>query len=220
MHTAPDLGYQLFERRYPHAPGYPRVDIYIRPIPSWHHFDPEVLNLLVCSPESEGEARVAQPLTVYHPWPGEEHYQVLAGPIDLIDRQGQKRDIFSFGGKLTIHSSEELTACTLESPAPLLVEGGLDTLPRVLAEEAEILLAQRRSAWLPGLEDYEQRLIQARPDVLYAACLKALHERFLCLRQSGDQPAQDFCNFLHAEIDALDREGDWPALLPRIEDLL
>jgi hypothetical protein len=90
----------------------------------------------------------------------------------------------------------------------------------VLAEEAEILLAQRRSAWLPGLEDYEQRLIHARPGVLYAACLQALHERFHSLRQSGEQTAQDFCSFLHAEIAALEAQGDWPLVLPRLEDLL
>ncbi len=220
MTNIPDLGYQLAEPRYHHAPGYPRVDVYIRTAPSYHHFDPEAVNLVVCNPVSGGEARAAQSLTIYHPWSGEKHYQVLPGPIDMVDREGHKRDIFTFGGQLTVHATDELTILTFESPAPILVEVGLDTTARLLADETEIILAQRRSAWLPGLEGYEQRLIQARPDQLYAACLKALHERFLDLRQCGEETAQDFCNFIHGEISALDEQGEWPVILPSIEDLL
>ncbi len=215
-----DLGYQLAERRYPHAPGYPRVDIFLRTAPSWHHFDPEAVGLLVCDPGSGGEEHVVHPLTIYHPWPGEKHYQVLPGPVDLIDRKGHKRDIFIYGGRLTIESGDELTICTLESPAPILVEESMDTVARLLAEETEIILAQRRSAWLPGLEDYEQRLIQVRPDLLYAVCMKTLRERFLDMRQNGEESVQDFCNFLRGEISALDEQGEWPIILPNIEDIL
>lgn len=195
-----ELGYVLYPRRRPTEPGYPRLDVVLRAIPSEEHFDPIQVLLTALDP-----VRGVTQLTLEHPWPRAETYLVCAGPVDLIDRKGKHLDLFTFGGSLQIEPEEEHTLLVFTSPAPILLttESPLD---RLLVEEAEILLAERQAARevTPGV--YDQHLQDAPPLELYHAMLAAIQERYRHLPPSDNEVILKFKHILREERAATEEE--------------
>ncbi|MBN2146335.1 MAG: hypothetical protein JW726_03060 [Anaerolineales bacterium] len=220
MKKSPSYGYFFHTRRYAHAPGYPQVDILLRNAPTGEHFDPQLVTMPVQMViDHTGEEFVAQ-LEVQRPWVGGGSYRVLAGPVDLIDFYGVKVDLFTFGGELLIRNDPVETFLSLQSTAPILELTSMSSIPRTLAEEVEILMAERRSEWLSDMDGYEKRLMDASPEVFYAACLQTLHEKFIHFPGLETELMQDFCSFLWGEIDALKDQDAWPENVPCLEDIL
>jgi hypothetical protein len=195
-----ELGYILYPRRRPTEPGYPRLDVVLRAIPSEEHFDPTQVLLTALDP-----VRGVTQLTLEHPWPCPETYPVCAGPVDLIDRKGKHLDLFNFGGSLQIEPEEEQTTLVFTSPAPILLttESSHD---RLLVEEAEILLAERQAARevTPGV--YDQHLQEAPPLELYHAMLVAIQERYRHLPLSENEVILKFKHILREERAATEEE--------------
>ena len=195
-----ELGYLLYPRRRPTEPGYPRLDVILRNIPSEEHFDPIQVFLTAVDP-NQGVI----PLVLEHLCTHAEKYFVCAGPIELIDRKGKHLDVFSFGGSLKIEAAEEHTTLVLTSPAPILLTGE-SPLDRLLVEEAEILLAQRQAALeaAPGL--FDQHLQEAPPLELYHAMLTAIRERYRHLPASENELTLKFRHTLRVELEAVEEE--------------
>ena len=217
------LGYYFHPRRYPHAPGHPRLDVVLRAVPSGEHFDPDCLRLVIVSGESAPRF-----LSVHHPWRGAERLRVCPGFVNLRDRKDKTVEAFTFGGDLRITSREDRTTCVLTSPAPI-IEFAPDprlpdpTIPPMLVEEVEVLIGQRRAAWErhhPSA-NFDRRLVAADPLLLYCACLEALLERIASFPlKAGNGPHQDFAHYLRAEIRTLRQRGDWPPEVPPLSELL
>lgn len=195
-----ELGYLLYPRRRPTEPGYPRLDVILRSIPSEAHFDPLQVFLTVAD-----SIQGVVPLTLEHPLSRNETYAVCAGPVDLIDRKGKHLDLFTFGGTLQIEPEEEHTLLIFTSPAPILLttESPLD---RLLVEEAEILLAERQAARevTPGL--YDQHLEEVPPLELYHAMLAAIQERYRHLPLSENEVTLKFKHTLREELEATEEQ--------------
>jgi hypothetical protein len=195
-----ELGYVLYPRRRPTEPGYPRLDVVLRAIPSEEHFDPTQVLLTVVDP-----IQGVISLTLEHPCPRADTYRICAGPVDLIDRKGKHLDLFSFGGALQIEPEAEHTLLVFTSPAPILLttESPLD---RLLVEESEILLAERQAARevTPGL--YDQHLQEAPPLELYHAMLAAIQERYRHLPPSENDLILKFKHILRMELAATEEE--------------
>jgi hypothetical protein len=212
-----ELGYHFYPKRYAHSPGHPRLDVILPATPSEEHYDPKRLRVPVTSIHEGVEC-----ITLHHPWhSATTRHRMCAGRVILWDRREKEVVAFTFGGDLSIEPGESHTTCTLTSPAPIILLTDEPTTPRLLAEEAEVLLARRRAAWEPNKKGYEQRLATADPPVLYAACLEALSETpHTSGEEQEDEHARQLGRFVRAEIEAL-READlWPVLVPALDELL
>jgi len=207
-HSPETFGYTLYPSRRPSEVGYSRLDVTFRAQPTGLHFDPEALRLTVAAPQGGLDS-----LKVAHPWVGERHYQACAGQVDLSDRLDKKVEAFTFGGELSIASFGEETCASLQSAAPLLLCRSLESVPSMLAQESEILLAERRAAWSHAPQVFEQRMVNAAPLVLYQACLHAILRRFEHFPNPGEEIVH-FVHVLRAELTALrdDGLGEPPAL--------
>jgi hypothetical protein len=95
----------------------------------------------------------------------------------MDDWKGKKEETFTFGGRLKIESTVKMTTCSLTSSAPILEISGATPLHALFIEEIEILLAERKAAYLSHHE-FEVHIIKAHPLKLYRACLEALIMKF------------------------------------------
>ncbi len=208
-------GYYFHSREHLDSPGHPRLDVLLRSIPTRKHFDPEKLSIIVAS-----EHRGTDFLRVHHPWPGQDQYRACAGHVILQDRKGKKVEAFTFGGDLRIESEEMLTACFLTSPAPILVLIGTSSIPMLLAEETEIIFAERRADWEADRSTFKDRLTAADPFTLYCVCLEAMKEKFERYPSRGDEFIQQLVHFLYTEIRTLHELDKWLVSVPTIAEIL
>jgi hypothetical protein len=209
-------GYYFHPKTYHHAPGYPRLDVFIAQHPTEEHFDPEYVELFVQSMDDPGTIEC---LTVEHPWTLQNQFTVCAGRIKLRDRKDRQVEAFTFGGRLSIHEQPGRIECRIESVAPILDLSGGSPIAVTLAEETEIIFAERRAAW-PDDADFDARLVKVAPDVLYAVCLEALRARFAEMPHQGLPQVTQFTSFLRAEISALEDENRWPGRAPGLGEIL
>jgi hypothetical protein len=207
LHTRADLGYRLYAPRRHNEPGYSQIDVNLASEPSEHHFDPERIEVVV-----ESDYGGLDCMEVTHPWSGGRLYRVCAGQFDLIDRKGKHLEAFTFGGELVIVADNLCTTLTLKSPAPILLMFSMHSAPTLLAQEVEILLAQRRAAWEHDPETFDRRLVAADPLALYLACLEAIRQRFAHFPNTEDDFMVKFKHTIKAEIDHL--KDEWSPVLP------
>ncbi len=211
-----DIGYLFYPSTRAHAPGYHRLDIFIRPDPTERHFDPEKVRLPVLI---SGDG--IEELEITHPWPLSADYRLCAGRIFITDRKHKEVEAFTFGGTLQIVSSPALTTCYIESDVPVfqLDGSGTESEGEMLAVEAEVLLAARRAARLADLREYDLHLSALSPLALYCACLATLEPKFSHLH-SHDEAHHHLLNFIRAEQKRLEDEGRWPVDEVRVESVL
>jgi hypothetical protein len=214
------LGFTIHPHLYSNAPGSHRVDICITDIPTQLHFDPERLHCRVKSNSDDVET-----LQVRYRKTGMslgETYTLIAGPISLFDRMGEEVIFFTLGGKLTIQIQEATTFCKIESPVPILQKDRVHRIPRMLAEEIEILLAERRAAWLPNVDHFNKKLATVDPFVLYATCLESIRCSYLRLPVVTNTRAQDMLGFVRREMRVLRERGQWASWwsAPALADIL
>jgi hypothetical protein len=211
--TEPDLGY-IFHPNGSHFGDTP-LEVILRAHPTGHHFDPEKIHVEV------GVGRGVQMLDIHHPWRQGDEYTLCPGRIFITDRYHKCLEVFTFGGQLTIRTHDELTHCEFDSPAPILELTGTHTVPTLLANEVEILLAQRRAARnLHAAGEFDGLLVALEPLTFYASCLQAIQQRFAHYRHGGDPVIQHFKHLLHLEITRLHHAGLWPAEVAALEKLI
>ncbi len=213
-----DLGYVFYPREYPHAPGHPRLDITIRKAPTGRHFDPVAVHLLIRSRPHIPSGGV-ETISIHHPWPYESQFQACAGRIIIDDRFDKKVEAFTFGGNLSVLTQESETSCVLESPAPILELISTSSIAIALAEETEILLAERRAEWLPDIEAYEQRLTNVSPHDLYTTCLETLRQKHEHVQHLTEETHQ-LIRFIEDEIRALKEQKLWPDRVAALTEIL
>ena len=188
-----EIGYWFESFNVPHLPGHPKMQVVIFAQPTHQHYDPESIEVPIVKDNRLTIRRI------HHLAPQSETVHVCAGTIIVRDRVNKEVEVFSLGGEMTVASQFDHTVCTYTSPAPifdLLSDCSLDTL---LAEEIEILLAQRRAAWACQPAKFDARLAQAEPQALFIACLKVLHKRYAHCNVSIDDPDYHLIHFLRSE---------------------
>ncbi len=213
-----EWGYIFYPRAYPHAPGHPRLDITIPETPTGRHFDPVTVHLLIRARPHITTGGI-ETIMLHHPWPYESHFQACAGRIIIDDRYGKNVEAFTFGGNLTVLTQESETRCVLESPAPILELISTSSIAIALAEETEILLAERRAERLPDIEAYEQSLANVPPSDLYIACLEKIRQKHEHVQHLTEETHQ-LIRFIHDEIQALKRQQLWPVKVPTLAEVL
>jgi hypothetical protein len=210
-----EYGYFFHPRERSDSPGHPRLDVFLRSVPTKTHFDPMSMSIHVAS-----EHKNIELLKVHHPWLLRDQYQVCAGRVILQDRNGKNVEAFTFGGNLRIESEEELVIGVLTSPAPILELISTSSMPSLLAEETEILFAERRAEWEPDHTGFDKRLIGVDPLALYCTCLQALRSKLEHSQFRNDEAIQHFVHCIHTEITALQESHKWLTRLPTVAELL
>ena len=210
-----EYGYFFHPRERSDSPGHPRLDVVLRSVPTKTHFDPIKMTLNVASGHENIEF-----IKLHHPWSMLEQYQACAGRVILQDRAGKKVEAFTFGGDLRIKSEDELMTGVLTSPAPILELISSSPISSLLAEETEIIFAERRAESKPDHTTFNKKLINADPLTLYCVCLEALREKFEHSRQRENEIIHHFAHFIQTEIKALHELKKWPARLPTVAELL
>ncbi len=210
-----ELGYFYHPRERPNAPGHPRLDVLLRSVPSGKHFDPMRVRLSIVTKLGRIEF-----IKVRHPWPLLDHYRACAAGIILQDCKGNIVEAFTFGGDLRIETEDGLSTCVLTSPAPILELIETSSIPVILSEETEILLAERRAGWAHDPSIYDKRLSAADPLILYIACLEAIRKKFEHIPTEESELIREFGQFIHVEIKTLRELHEWPLYIPLIDELL
>lgn len=207
-----ELGYIYYPDTDTISPGYPRLDVILRAMPSGQHFDPDSVRAPVVTPHARG----IELLKINHPWyAGDQRRRLCAGKVIISDHKGKLVEAFTFGGELVIKAAAEQTVCILTSPTPILPleQTMVDMLPvdsaTLLATEAEILLAHRRAYWLHQPAELEDRLAKLDPLMLYCACIAALEVKFSHPAMNDSDENMRFFQFLHTEQRHLKETSRW-----------
>lgn len=208
------LGYVLYPPRRESEPGYSQVDIHLAAQASDYRFDPVEVRLTAVSPiDGVSEFSIA------HPWSNEKQYPASPGHVYIPDRHGKHLELFTFGGEVNILTCDSETQVSLRSPAPILVFKSERNEVALLAEEVEILLAQRRAARENEQELFERHLGSVAALELYLAMLQTLQAKYTHLHYGEDEPVMKFKHLLRVEIEAV--EALRPAIYGRsLEELL
>jgi hypothetical protein len=216
----PDLGYRFWPKKYPQSAGHPRLDINIFSAPSEMHFDPKVIRIPVFTSVDRFHPQGIEQLKVHHPWLSQSSYHVAPGMLIISDRKDKKVEAFTFGGTLQIDGAEKYTKCVIQSDAPIIEIDGTNTTVMTMVEEIEIILAERRILWVQNEEEFEARLEEIPPSVLYAACLEELKTKIDHSHSRETSEIQDFNKLIAGEKRSLIEEGLWPEKVPSISEIL
>jgi hypothetical protein len=213
------LRYLFYPKYYPHAPGYPRLDVLL----------PERSKVTegtaVCLTfDSVTAGGVIERVTLQHELAVHEaEYQVCAGRMILSGMTDEPNQIFTFGGSMSLGQRAWTTLCQITSPAPLipLRLAYRHSVSMRLAEEVEALFARRRAAWACDPGAFDQRLAAADPLKLYCACLLTLSIKFSDYDIEAEHDfIRHFTHFLQSEIESLQQMGNWPLNRCLLEDIL
>lgn len=210
------LGYELipFDNKQPLR--YETLIIHLRRIPTEDHFDPEEVELSLIIPETQLPERT----TIHHPWSQHHFYRISAGKIYIRDRYTKTETALCFGGQLKFDTTAEATTCSISSPAPILhVSSGNDGI-RTLAEEVEILLAERRAHWIHNLVTYAQKLTAVDARILYFVCLEHILAEFTEPKVRSHYPNPEMVREIQEQRHHFQQSDEWPQELPAIHDLL
>ncbi|MCO5183225.1 MAG: hypothetical protein M9928_06890 [Anaerolineae bacterium] len=212
----PDLGYIFFPREQPDHIGFPRLDVIIPAKPTYRHFDPQNAKFQIVSASHDIEH-----IIVHHPWSLDKHYHVCAGRIYAADRNAKQFEAFSLGGQLEIATEIDRTVCALTSNAPIFPVTPEHDLPMWIVTELEILLAQQRAHWDPQHPHaFETHLSTVDPFTLYASCLQALQAKSAQPGMGITESDHHGYHFVDKEITWLQKNGEWPILVPPLDKLL
>jgi hypothetical protein len=180
------------------------------------HYDPEQVILNIVNKDGFPDS-----LTVSHPWHlGEETYRVCVGHVILSDRNGEKVIAYTLGSEMHIKRESKKTHCILESEAPILQLGKMFEIPSLLASEIMILISKRAAAWLPDSSKHQKLLACAEPMELYAACLKALEDKYKTYKYRKLTHVIELRSFITNEITVLQKINRWPVSVSALEELI
>jgi hypothetical protein len=216
----PEFGYAFTPRSGPGLHAYTRLEIHLRGVPSYQHFDPEEVLLEEILPGVQGSPPQISSLRISHPWPRAEEHRAGCGPVIALDRLGKEVEAFIFGGTASITPGEDQTIVALTSTAPIFENTPINPVTELFIDEVEILLAMRRAANLEHPGRYELRLASVESLAVYHACLKGVQQR---LHRLGALEAPLPCALqsqLSAEIQRLEQDHPMIKAAHSLEEIL
>jgi hypothetical protein len=196
--------------------GYLELNVILTGAPSGRYFDTQRVTLPLAG------THAVTPETVEHPWRGAAVERLGPGRIRLQAHNGEVDEAFSFGGTAEFGVDSLVTILQLTSPAPIY-HHGLDPglVSYHLVDELETLLAHRRGEYGGNTGVFSERLSAADPHTLFVASFAELSRRLVPGSALGNDPAlHAVSDLVERTICALKRLGEWPAVPPRLADVL
>ncbi len=215
----PPIGYEFIPHtRFPEL-GYEALHVYVYDRPTGEHFDPCRVFCTVAE-EHRGHLGLRR-LHIEHPWSDKDDHHLCAGRIIVEDHKGKRVEAFTWGGEAHIETNDAFTRCVFRTPVPMLVFDPNDRTEDTLISEFEALLARRRAAWEPRLEEFEHRLASADPQALFASATLALSAQLQEYPSAGRSTAYwKMRSWTEAALERL-KEGGWGAArIPALEEIL
>jgi hypothetical protein len=206
------ISYKFHPNQRHNSPGFASLEMIIQGDDKSVSRDLEEATLLIANSEELPETTFLS-----HPWNRPAQEQVCTGNIALRLKQDEKIIAFTFGGQLQVQSQSDKTVFILTSPAPILRYEGFNQISTILADEVNILLAEKRVREISDLDAYKKRLVCTNPLLLYCTCLKELRDKFTHYVHPDTPSQQSFSNFITSEIETLQSEGLWPNRVPDLE---
>lgn len=217
--STPPLGYAFLPHKGFPELGYEALHVYVYDQPTGEHFDP---CRVFCTVAEEHRGHLSlRKLHIEHPWNDKDIHHLCAGRIIVEDHKGKRVEAFTWGGEAHIEKNDAFTRCIFRTPVPMLVFDPNDQTEDALISEFEALLARRRAAWEPRLEEFEHHLASADPKTLFAAATLTLHTHLQEYPPVGRSTA--YWKMRSWTEEALERlkKGGWGAgRIPALEEVL
>ena len=184
VHQMEHWGFELLDPHHAHSPGFGRLLVAMRSIPTRQHYDPEAIHLHLINADG---APVAA--TLHQETPVHLPQRVAPGAVIVTDRYDKQLSFFTYGGSIECVVVPDESIYSLGSSAPVLpLNGGLDEdLAEQLAAETEALFAKIHVGWGTDDAGFARRMAQIEASQLYAATivsLKTAYDRSAALRHA------------------------------------
>ncbi len=211
-------GYDLNAQLHPRSPGYGRLIVAMRRVPTEEHYDPEAIHLQFCNAQGSPTRTTVHMDTSL---PSSNGNIVCPGQIELSDRVNARRGFFTYGASIDRGSTTNETVIDIRSPTPILeLTGSLDeSIAEQLVSETEALWAKARTQWGADEGGFTRRLGSHPARTLYASTILSLWDAY----QDSRILRQTFPQFYAM----LRREHEWVNQLDasqppaqRLEDLV
>lgn len=209
-----ELGYEFDPLPIPEHPGSRSLTVRIAEKPTHKHYDPEIVRTTMITDE-----KLLATLVISHPWIGLPEYCLSAGLIRISDRRNEIVDAFTLGGTLKITREDSQTSLVFESSAPIFPKLLSEHDSFQIANQIETLLAERRAIWAFDPEEYQQRLVQLKPENLYWLCIQELQERFSD-RAIHNNTTETLSSFFYAEVQRLLQPRRIPLIVGTLSDYI
>jgi len=205
----PVWGFLYHYPNYDQPGGAFQLDVYLTEEPIGLDFNPKTMELTV-----ESSLGGVDEIKLFAPLGEKKSYHVVAGKVKILSHEGMREYALTFGGKLNIEKHEDYIYCELVSPAPIYEITRIIESHRLLVDEIEIILAERKAAWIENEREYEKRLIEADPLELYIAISQKLIEKFRGSAYAKEDRYRRLAKFLQDEVLRLQkmRRGKLPVL--------
>jgi len=166
-----NLGFELIEPDRSTSDETRHLLVALRPQPTLHHFDPEIIDYWVCDGSRGRPARLDSesrfPVVAEYAW----------GRISLTDRDNVKNEFLSFGGAMRAQTTADTTVLVdFSSDAPILRWSGHSQTSDPLASELGAFFARIKVPidFMPGAETL---IAKAAPSTLYCAFIQNVRRR-------------------------------------------
>lgn len=209
-------GLIYYPSRYDPPLGHPGFEVWLRQTPSPRYFDARRALFPV---ETGG---VLKRQNVEATWSGGPVLRFVVGRIRLEAHDGDFEEIFGFGGEAAISAEAGATVCRVTSSAPFLPLSDDPGSPfAIMVSELEVIIAQSRARWGNTEYTHLDRLSHADPMTVFVAVVGALEVRLGHLAHSEDDPTLRLAVRLAREMrELLSHTGEWPAVVPSLDDIL
>ena len=175
VHQMEHWGFELLDPLHANSPGFGRLLVAIRSMPTRQHYDPEAIHLHVVDTDGAPlAASLHQETQVHLP------QQVAPGRVIVTDRHDKQLSFFTYGGSIECVVVPDESIYSLCSIAPVLPlgDGKGEDLAEQLSVETEALFAKIRVGW--GTDDggFARRMAQIEPSQLYSATIVSLQSAY------------------------------------------
>jgi hypothetical protein len=195
-------GYDINAQPHPRSPGYGRLVVAMRRVPTEEHYDPESIHLQLVGPQGFAMRHTIQRDSNLF------SDKVAPGRLELTDRVNQRLGFFTYGATVDMGRTEDETVVEIRSPVPILeLRGSLDeSISEQLVSETEALWAKVRAQWGTDDAGFMRRLSAVQPSVLYAT---TIHSLLTYYKDSGilRQTFPQFYSMLRREDEWLKSQG-------------
>lgn len=199
--------------------GFSRLDCCLNPGNNEQVFNPVKLILPVIQTGHKAGEKQIKEITLFHPWPYDDSYLMSCGLIEIQDARGEKIEVLTYGGDISIDCDDVKTCCRLRSPVPFFHYSDIDSVTHLFVEEVKILLAEERARC--GEEScLEKNLVHHAPKMLYAASLRSLRKKFRALQEENLPHTEKMITYIQDRIRDMKEADEWPEDTPDFCELL
>lgn len=210
------FGYFYFPSRYQPPLGHASMDVYLSSPRSDWYFDTQFATFTV----TDGDAIWQE--SIHHPWThSHQHLRVLFGRFYLVAHNGELVEGCTLGGDLEIVDHGEHTSCHLTSPAPIFDMENANGLMVLLEPEIEAELARLRAEWTGSDAEFDRRLANLDPALLFVSSLSFIDSYLHSQPQAtADDQVMQERSAVHRAIHTLQDAGEWPSSIPTLRELI